>query len=668
MCEICIFAGTVEGRRLVERLSGRGARLTVCVATAYGEERLGRHEGVRVLAGRLDRAEMEALFRAERFEVVVDATHPYAERATENIAAACEAAGIPYLRCARESRADVADGVFVPDVAACAAYLKTTEGAILLTTGSKELPAFCAEEALRARIDARVLPMTASLAICEACGIAPDHIIAMQGPFDEALNLAMLKSTGAKYLVTKDTGGAGGYEAKIRAALEAGVQAVIIGRPPQRTGRSVDEIAEALEARFQLRPPRKKVALVGIGMGGEETRTLGMERALREADCLIGAERMLAAVDCAGKKTHAAFAPAEIARRIEEDPESRRFAVLLSGDTGFYSGAKGILAALAGGDVETEVLPGISSLSYFCARLGRPWEDVRPVSLHGRDCDLVREVRSNPAVFALLGGGDGANQALRRLSEAGLGGLDAAVGERLGYPDERVTRGRVEELLSERFDPLSVLLVENPGFGSESAAHGLPDEAFERDETPMTKSEVRAVSLSKLSPTLAAVVYDIGSGSGSVSVEAARLAPRGRVYAIEMKPQAAALTRRNAERFHLTNLEVIEGTAPDALEPLPAPTHAFIGGSAGSMRGIVECLLRKNPSVRIVANAVTLESVAELSEISKAFAHNDISEIAVSKARRLGRYRLMTAQNPVYVFLMWNDEKTAEAGEESAGQ
>ena len=653
MCRICVFAGTSEGRLLVERLTGRGALVTACVATDYGEALLGRHgEDVRVLSGRMDEAQMEAFFRAERFDAVVDATHPYADRATENIAAACHAAGLPCLRLARESSADGADGAFVPDVAACVAYLRATEGSILLTTGSKDLPAFCADEALRGRVYARVLPMPDSLRICRDCGIAPDHIIAMQGPFTEALNLAMLEAIGAKYLVTKDTGGAGGYAAKIRAASKAGAQAVIIGRPAQREGRSLDETEAELAARFALAPARRHVTLAGIGMGNPDTRTLGLEKALREAECLIGAKRMLETVDKAGKRAYAAMAAKDIAQIIRGE-RARRFVVLLSGDTGFYSGAKGLVAEL--GDMDVDILPGVSSLQYFCAKLARPWEDVRPVSLHGRDCDLAREVRMNPAVFVLLGGEDGANRALQRLCDAGSGDLRAAIGERLGYPEERVTRGAVSELLGGQYDPLSVLLVENPRHGEAIVTHGLPDEAFDRDDTPMTKSEVRSVSLSKLAVAQGAVVYDVGSGSGSVSVEAARLAWRGRVYAIEMKPEAAALTRQNAAKFRLANLEVIEGKAPEALEDLPAPTHAFIGGSSGSLRPIVECLLRKNPLVRICANAVTLESVAELSEIAKRFAHADIAEVSVARPRTLGRYRLMTAQNPVYIFAFWND-------------
>ena len=651
MSEICIFAGTSEGRRLVDQLCGRGLEMTVCVATEYGEILLGEHPDVQVRAGRMDARQMEEMLRSEGFELVVDATHPYADKVTENIAEACRNAGVEYLRLLRGSSSDDSDGIFVENTAACVAYLKNTEGSILLTTGSKELPAYAQ---LHDRIYARVLPMQASLDICARSGVAPERIIAMQGPFDEEMNLALLKMAKVKYMVTKDTGGPGGYGAKISAAKKAGVQAIIIGRPVQREGMELEAVIHLLEQRFHLPPLKKKVTLAGIGMGNPETRTLGMERAIREADCLIGARRMLESVDAGKKKTHTAVASKDIAQYIRSSTDSS-FAVLLSGDTGFYSGAKALLAELSG--MEVEVLPGIGSLQYFCSRLQRPWQDVRPVSLHGRDCDFIGEVRRNPAVFALVGGEDGVHCALQRLAEAGLGHLSVHVGQRLGYADEAIYHGRVSELLDRSFDPLSVLLAENPVWDKAIVTHGLPDEAFDRDETPMTKSEVRAISLSKLALTQGAVVYDIGSGSGSVSVECALQASCGRVYAIEMKEKAIALTRRNAEKFRLTNLEVVPGTAPEALEALPSPTHAFIGGSTGNMRGIMACLLKKNPSVRIVVNTVTLETLAELTEIAKEFDFCDIAEVSINKPRTLGRYQLMTAQNPVFIFTLQNGAK-----------
>ena len=360
---------------------------------------------------------------------------------------------------------------------------------------------------------------------------------------------------------------------------------------------------------------------------------------------------MLESVDCAGRETVQAILSADIEKRIRES-DCSVFAVLLSGDTGFYSGAKKLIDALS--DLDVRVLPGVGSLSYFCAKLGRPWEDVRAVSLHGRACDLAGEVKRHGAVFALLGGANGAKEALTGLVNAGLGDARACVGERLGYPDERVTRGTVEALSLGVYDALSVLLVENDRAGDFVVTHGLPDEAFFRDEVPMTKSEVRSVCLSKLRLTQSAVVYDVGSGSGSVCVEAALQARSGQVYAIEKKAEAVALTEKNGLRFGLANLTVIHGEAPQALNDLPAPTHVFIGGSSGSMRDIIDVLLQKNPRVRIVATAVTLETMAELSQIASEFAESDIAEVSVSKPRKLGRYRLMTAQNPVYIFTLQN--------------
>jgi len=648
MYKLCVFAGTSEGRTLIERLAGRGLHITAHVATEYGQVVLGTHRDVEVRSGALPRAEMPRALREGKYDLVVDATHPYAEHITESIRMACEETGIPCIRLLRESTASEDDGVFVADTGECVRFLLGTTGSILLTTGSKTLPEYCARPELRERIYARVLPMASSLEICAECGVAPDHIIAMQGPFDEELNVAMLRSKNAAWMVTKDTGSAGGYADKIRAARRAGARAVIIGRPPQHPGLTLEETLGRIEERFALPPAPKRVILAGIGVGSEDSRTLGVLRAVAEADCVIGARRMLESVDTAGKRTRTAILAKDIAEIVRTDP-GRTFAVLFSGDTGFYSGTKSLLRALDD-NVTAEVLPGIGSLSWFCARLGRPWEDVRAVSLHGRNCDIVREVRENPAVFTLLGGDTGAREALERLDKAGLGALTAHVGENLGYGDERITTGTVSQLLGETFGTLCVLLVENDGYADTCVTYGLPDEAFERDKVPMTKEEVRSVCVSKLALTRGAVVYDVGSGSGSVSVECARVAAHGKVYAIEQKESAIALTARNAAKFGLVNLEVVPGTAPEALEPLEPPTHAFIGGSSGNLRQITQLLLAKNPRVRIVATAVTLETVAELTELCGEFEYADVAEVQVNKPRKVGRYHLSNAQNPVYIF------------------
>lgn len=657
MCKLCVFAGTGDGRRLVESLRERKANVTACVATEYGEALLGAEDDVRM--GRMSAVEMNAFFSEEYFDAVIDATHPYADIVTENISKACAETGTLYYRMERGSSANDGDGVFVESAEACVRYLEGTEGNILLTTGSKDLPIY--SEKLADRIYARVLPMQRSLEICSECGIEPSRIIAMQGPFTEEINTAMLNMVHARYMVTKDGGSVGGYEAKIRSAQKSGAIPIIIGRPPQKNGLPMELLLTELENRFGLQPAqlkRKKVYLAGIGMGNSDSRTLGCERAVREAQCLIGAKRMLDGFDTAGKNTFEAVAFGRIAEYIRES-DFNTYTVLLSGDTGFYSGAKKLAEEMS--DIDTEILPGIGSLVYFCSKLRVPWENVRALSLHGRDCNFVAEVRRNERVFALLGGSDGVQAALGRLINAGLGGVRVAVGSRLGYNNESITCGTASEIVNDCFDPLSVLMVFNEDAKDYVVTGGIEDDAFDRDEVPMTKSEVRAVVLSKLQLTENAVVYDVGSGSGSVTVECALKAIHGHVYGIEVKDTAVALTKRNAAKFGCENLTVVSGSAPEALEGLPAPTHVFIGGSRGKLRPIIDLVLAKNPDCRIVVTAVTLETVSELNEITTEFECSDIALVSVTKTRGVGRFRLFAAQNPVYVYSFKNRKLRQEA-------
>lgn len=245
-----------------------------------------------------------------------------------------------------------------------------------------------------------------------------------------------------------------------------------------------------------------------------------------------------------------------------------------------------------------------------------------------------------------------------RLTQAGLGHVRIAVGERLSYPDEAITRGTAQELRSHTFDKLSAALIENDT-PSEIVTPGLPDEAFFRELepgklVPMTKSEVRSICLSKLRLTPNAVCWDVGAGTGSVSIEMARLCADGFVYAIEKNEQAQALLEKNRESFSASNMQIIPGLAPEACRDLPAPTHAFLGGTSGSVRDILALLLEKNPRVRIVATAVTLESVSALSACMEDFEIAECVSVQVSKASPLGRYHLMQAQNPVYIFTLQN--------------
>ena len=650
MYRLCVFAGTTEGRALVELLEGQPAEVTACVATEYGETLLTPRPGLTVSPGRLTGEEMEALFRRGGFDLVVDATHPYAAQVTENIAGACERAGVGYLRLLRASGGAPEGAVWVPDIAGAVDYLAGTQGNILLTTGSKELAGYAALPDFARRVYARVLPMEASLTACRAAGLAPDHIIAMQGPFSREMNAATLRAVSAQYMVTKDAGAAGGFAEKAAAAGGAGAVLVVVGRPAQREGVDFAGAVKELSRRFALRL-RPQVTLAGIGPGGPEAMTGDVRRAVCGADCVIGARRMLEAVSTRGR-TCQAVAPADIAACIRENPDCRRFAVVFSGDTGFFSGARKLLPLLA--DCDVTVLPGLSSLQVLCARTGTSYEDVVPLSLHGREGDVSPDVAQNRRTFVLVGGEGGAAGLCRTLAEAGLGAVRVTVGERLGYPEERITAGTAAALAEGAFDTLSAVLIENDS--ARPFVPGLPDSCFRRSGegpvVPMTKSEVRGLALGKLALTEDAVCWDIGAGTGSVSIEMALLARRGRVYAIERKGEALALLEENRRRFHTANLEIVPGAAPEACQDLPAPTHAFIGGSAGNMRAIIALLLEKNPAVRIVASAVTLESVAELTACGKEFSFTEWEAVSLTAARSrtAGPYHLMTGQNPVHLF------------------
>ncbi len=654
MKKICVFAGTTEGRRIIDFLREQDALVTACVATEYGGELIEPAKRLEVLAGRMDEPQMEELFARERFDLVIDATHPYASVVTENVMTACLNTKTEYLRLERGGECAPESAVLMPDIPAAVEYLSACVGNILLTTGSKELAAFSGIADFAERTFARVLPVESSITACREAGLLPSHILAMQGPFSVGMNAAMIRSVNAAYVVTKESGKAGGFDEKVLAAKKAGATLVVIGRPESGAmGVKFDETLALLEKRFGF-SVKVKVAVVGIGPGPRDGMTIAASEAAASAKCLIGAARMLEGAR-ADQTVFEAVSPDEIAALIREHKEFSRFAVLMSGDVGFFSGAKKLLPKLDFCDVK--VVPGVSSLAYLCAKAGVSYENAVCVSLHGRDAGVVPAVRGNRLVFALVGGENGAGRLIDELNEAGLCKVRATVGERLGYDDERITAGTAAELSGRVFDPLSAVLIENDS--PESAAPGLPDEAFlrnpaDRPVVPMTKSEVRAVVISKLRLHPDSVCWDIGAGTGSVTVEMALAAPLGRVCAVEKKPEAVELLKENIRIFGLKNVDIAEGAAPEICRDLPSPTHAFIGGTSGNMREIISLLLEKNPRCRIVAAAISLETVSELTAIMKEteLSEKEIVCLNVSKARAVADYNLMIGQNPVYIFTL----------------
>ena len=655
MSEIIVFAGTTEGCDISNFLAEHQIHVLACVATDYGSKSLKENEYLKIHAGRLTEPEMEALLNEKKPEMVLDATHPYAAEVTENIHTACQNTGLEYRRVLREAGAYQDQAVYVPDTQAAIEFLEGTEGNILLTTGSKELGKYTALSDAGERIYARVLSLPSVMETCNGYGFEGKHLIGMQGPFSMELNAAMLRQFDCKYLVTKDTGKAGGFQEKIDAALSCGTVPVIIGRPLKEEGLSVAECRHMLAEYFGF-TVKPHITLLGIGMGSQETLTVQGKKAAKSADLIIGAKRMADAVREPGQAVVYEYRSDVIADYIRNHPEYEKVVIALSGDVGFYSGARKLLTALGGRESNVEVICGISSVVYFMSEIGLSWDDAKITSAHGKHCNLISMIRHNQKVFSILGTGTAVAELAGKLVKYHMGEVLLYVGENLSYPDEKIFVKKAEELTNYEGQPLSVVCAFHENPEPALSTHGIPDEEFIRGKAPMTKEEVRSVSLSKLRLTEDSICCDVGAGTGSVSVEMALRADQGQVFAIEKKEEAAALLEENKQKFAVDNLEIIKGEAPQALENLPAPTHAFIGGSSGNLKEIVALLLGKNPQVRIVINCITLETISEALDVLKEydFQQREVVQLAASRSKEIGRYHLMMGENPIYIITCQN--------------
>lgn len=677
--EVLVFAGTTEGRKLSECLAAAGIVHTVCVATEYGSIVLTPHPLAQIRQGRMNREELTAFLQSERCKAVVDATHPYAKEITHNIIEAVtdlekQGERIAYLRLKRDN--SCTDGltdhiVFFETNEECAKALEHTEGNILLTTGSKELSKYCRSENVKNRLYVRVLPGMESLSLCMEQGIRGQQIIAMQGPFTAQMNEAVIRQYHISHLVTKESGVSGGFGEKLEAAERTGTQVFVIGRPEEE-GCSFAETCARLESicgKEIRKQGRMEITLAGIGMGHEDCMTEEVRRAVEEADILFGAKRLFQELHLKCWKENCReiyfFYKAEqiipCLREVQEKNqfmENKRVVILFSGDSGCYSGCHALYEAIEQEIREqrlqagVHIMSGISSVAYLAACVGVCYQDAAVYSMHGKEvCNLIRRIRRSPKTFLLMSGIRDVNRLGGLLTEAGMTECRIVAGYRLSYEDQQVTSYTPQECRELSREGLYTCLVINPYAADRQLTHGIADTEFIRDKVPMTKEEVREVSICKLRLHDKAVVYDIGSGTGSVAVETASLSDDIQVYAIERNREAVSLIRRNQEKFGLQNITVVEGAAPESLAGLPKATHAFIGGSGGRLKEILSALGQINPEMRIVITAVTMETICEVKEILSSYDihKEEIVQIQANRARKAGSYHLLQAENPVWI-------------------
>ena len=524
MCKIWIFGGTTEGRLLAEYCSREKIEAWVSVASEYGEELLQEElmesgnagnpdlnhntclakknlktvqasSVIKVLRGRMDRYQMEEFIRNQGIHLVIDATHPHARLVSEEIQEACGRTGVRLERCLRaEGEQNKArDWVEVDSIQEAVSFLSSVSGVIFATTGSKELEALCQIPDYQKRVYARVLPTSNVLKKCEKLGITGSHLIAMQGPFSTEMNTLFLRQTKAEWLLTKDSGRAGGFQEKVEAARENGTRVVVIRRP-EENGISLEEAMEVLKKADEGKVGELKTHLIlaGIGMGQPSQMTGEVLRSIRESDALIGAGRMLESAERAlqndlliskeGKaenrlesaaavekerKCYKAYLPDDVIQIVSKHPEWKQAVILYSGDTGFFSGASRMAERLREAGYPFTVYPGTSCVTYLAARLGTHWEDAAIYSAHGRELSVDRVMKrlcdpEEPAkrAFILMGGKNGAGQFCERLTQAGYGNVQVTVGENLSYPEEQIRSGTAEEMKKLEFADLSLILLE----------------------------------------------------------------------------------------------------------------------------------------------------------------------------------------------------------------
>lgn len=676
MREILIFAGTTEGRKLSEYLAEAEITHTVCVATEYGEIVLRQHPHVKVHQGRMNRKQIEEFIRNGKYGVVVDASHPFAREITCNIKAALKNMGqggtaISYLRLKRNGIAERENGVsYFERNEECAKALEDTEGNILLTTGSKELYKYCVSDRIKRRLYVRVLPSVESLSLCIEQGICGKQVIAMQGPFTAQMNEAVIRQYEIAYLVTKESGIPGGYQEKVSAAKKTGTKVFVIGCPEQGEGYSFPEICRKLEdmagKKFQTKSQKKgnmEIILAGIGMGHRSCLTGEAARAIEKADILLGAERMIATV-CSKAEKYPFYQAKQIIPYLHDMQSGNTFTgnkkvvVLFSGDSGFYSGCQTLNEALkteiSEGRLKASlrILPGISSVAYLASCIGESYQDAAVYSTHGKKlCNLVRRMKSSPKTFLIMSGVKDINQLGERLANAGMKKCEIITGYQLSYEEQRVEKHTPVECMELKDEGLYTCFVRNPYATQRRLTHGIADGQFIRDKVPMTKEEIREISICKMRLMDGAVVYDIGSGTGSVAIEIAGISDDIQVYAVEQKHEAVSLIEKNKEKFELQNVTVVEGKAPEGLSRLPMATHAFIGGSGGSLKEILASLRQINPNMRVVINAVSMETICEMREI---LSRNDVTkeevvQLQVSRAEKAGNHHIMQSENPVWI-------------------
>lgn len=407
-----------------------------------------------------------------------------------------------------------------------------------------------------------------------------------------------------------------------------------------------------------------KVYIIGLGVEGRESLSRKALELVESAGLLVSGERHHQEFpEFKGKRFSLKANLKEMLVTINSSLlslHSSPIVVLASGDPGLFGIADYLIRNL--GRDAVEIIPNVSAMQWAFAKAKVSWNDARIVSSHGRGMDKVLEAaREAEKIGIFTSDGEEPSEIAKLLIDNGLTEFTACICEDLGMETEKISEMPVSDVIGKSFAALNVMVLvrNNPPAsplklrGDQRGVIGLPDSVFAHSKGLITKQEVRAVTLAKLGLRDDSVVWDIGAGSGSVGIEAARLCRKGKVFAIEKEPERVAHIRENLERFGVENLDVFEGKAPKGIESFADPDAVFIGGSGGNLSDVLDVVKeRLRPSGRVVINAITLETLHEATSGLKERGFDvDVVSLNIARSKDLIGMKMFEAENPVFVII-----------------
>lgn len=398
-----------------------------------------------------------------------------------------------------------------------------------------------------------------------------------------------------------------------------------------------------------------KVYLLGAGPGDKEYILPKAVSMMKEAYGIIGAERLLPVLSELTGRTEGFYPFRKIDDTLELAEELLKkgdVAITVSGDPLLYSFFKTIQRKRPEWDIE--VIPGIGSLQMLGSAFGQTMEEAAIISVHGRKKtkgSIALAVKEHEKCFFLCSKEQGPAWLSEIMLEYGMNEVTVYAGANLSYEDQMLMSGSPEEIAKKDFPGLCVAMILNPEPKKIGKKAFLQDGDFVRGKTPMTKEEIRAIILMKLRLTPDSIVWDIGAGTGSISIECARQCPYGEVHGVERSPDAVELIQKNKEKFETDQLFVYQGNAMEIIPKLPIPDAVFIGGSGGELKEVLQYIADLDMSIRVVITAVTVETIAECSTYLQEFDKDyEITQVTAGRSRQIGSYHIVDTNNPVMIF------------------